>query len=398
MAAALSTETLTDIRTLCEGAGLRLTNVVLRPFAAASLLPKKYDDERHRLLVDVLPLEADLTVLSGRDAVFPRTVRLPAEGEGSPRQKTILSEVRRTMVAARNQFGGGVVEQMVVFGRSSLHEPLRQALAKEFGETVTVESLDPFSAVEVPSGADFATGLSAGAYAPLLGMLLDQAAERPHAIDFLHPRKRPLVKDYRKLFLQIGAVVGAIAAILLLWMVWELRSRDAEIADLTKELNKQELLAKKGEPVRLKAEKIDEFLAIDVTLLDELAELSQEFPSAKVARVDDLTVGSLGQGKGLSLGVRGFASDSKIIADMEAKLRDSRHTVFGSGAKESLKSEGFKWGFNEEIHLALPGEESEEAATPATSTATKAKNPAPATKAPATSKSSVPAMSKGGKS
>ena len=49
----------------------------------------------------------------------------------------------------------------------------------------------------------------AGRFAPLLGLLVDEVAESPHGIDFLHPRRRPAPPNATRRNVLIGATVAA---------------------------------------------------------------------------------------------------------------------------------------------------------------------------------------------
>ena len=76
LAAAISSELLQQLTDTCQAADVVPQHIVLRPFAAASLLGRQNrDDGRCRLMVDVLQSEADLTVLVDGNVVLMRTVR-----------------------------------------------------------------------------------------------------------------------------------------------------------------------------------------------------------------------------------------------------------------------------------------------------------------------------------
>ena len=132
LAAAVSPEVVQQINDTCQRAGLKPTRLLLRPYAAASLLRRSRlaesgqmplvtgasatkvgavadaTDDKVRLLVDLLGDEADLTVLVGPQVVFLRTARLPAEtaSDAGENWRPLLAEIRRTMAAVQNQLGG----------------------------------------------------------------------------------------------------------------------------------------------------------------------------------------------------------------------------------------------------------------------------------------------------
>ena len=119
LAAAINPEVVEKVRQTCQAAGLKVTGLVLRPCAAASLLRRRRDATPGQvsLLVDLLIDEADLSVMVDRKIVFLRHARLRGNPLVAPAaSETLLSEVRRTMAAAQNQLGGRRAESIVLCG------------------------------------------------------------------------------------------------------------------------------------------------------------------------------------------------------------------------------------------------------------------------------------------
>ncbi len=101
LAAAISPELVGEIQITCHAANLTPARLILRPCAAASLLSRVRpgNEQKLRLLVDLLTEEADLTVLAGDSVVFMRTARLPSETFQNDPLRAILPEIRRTIAA-----------------------------------------------------------------------------------------------------------------------------------------------------------------------------------------------------------------------------------------------------------------------------------------------------------
>lgn len=348
LAASISTEVLKQIRAVCAAANLECKRMVLRPFAAASLIQEKAADGRCRMLVDVLSNDADLTVLIGPQAVFPRTAKLPT-GDDDVVSRALVGEVRRTIIAAQNQLGGRRVDQVIILGDGRHHVALRSLLKDEL--QLEVEVLDPLSAVELSDEARREQPDVAGPFAPLIGMLIDEAAERAPAIDFLHPRRRPEPPNHRKLYSLIGGVAAAVA-LLLFGLVWyQLSSLDGKFKRLQGDLFEQTKLAKAGKPVRDEVARLDQFAAADVFWLEELRELSREFPPAEKAQVDELYASSKGNDDPAQLSIQGAALEASVIAQIEQALRDPRHVVVGAGGREDERAKGLRWRFKEDIRI-----------------------------------------------
>ncbi|MCA9268406.1 MAG: pilus assembly protein PilM, partial [Planctomycetales bacterium] len=189
VAAALAPKTAAQIHATCAAAGLKAARLALRPCAAASLLARQDIPPAHpvRLLIDMLAVEADLTVLVERDSVLMRTVRLPGGEAADELSASLLGEIRRTMAAAQNQLNGRRVTQIVLCGGRAEKQQMVAALAERLDVDVVV--FDPFAGVEHGEQLRAHPPAHPERFAPLLGLLLDEAQERRPAIDFVNPRR-----------------------------------------------------------------------------------------------------------------------------------------------------------------------------------------------------------------
>ena len=369
LAAAISPELVEQIRKACATANLTVRRLVLRPFAAASLLQQELADGKCRMIIDLLQDEADLTVLIGPQVIFPRTVRLPTLTEPEALARAVLGESRRTMIAAQNQLGGRRVEEVIIFGDGAHHSVLKQLLEKEL--SLEVRLVDPLERVEWSDARAERPELP-GTFAPLMGLLGDEAAGRPPALDFLHPRRRPEPPNQRRRLVMAAAAVGAVLLLGFGWLQWQLWALDAEITRLTIERNSQDKLAKKSaEPVR-SAAKLDEFAARDAVWLDELARLAQRLPPPEAVIVTELTARQTKDGPEMT--ISGYADTANRVAELEDSLRDERHTVSGKGTTQDLRRQQLPWTFEETVTIGKP---------PTRAAAGQAANGAPSAKAKA---------------
>jgi Tfp pilus assembly PilM family ATPase len=369
LAAAIAPDLLGQIQKDCQAAGVTIGRLVLRPFAAASLLKDQHHDGKCRMLVDLLRDEADLTVLIGSQVIFPRTVRLPLSNEAEVLGRTLLAEGRRTMIAAQNQLGGRRVDEIVIFGDSAHHTSLKQLLEKEL--QLEVRLVDPFERIEWSDGRPTKPEYP-GAFAPLLGMLQDEATGVSPVVDFLHPRKKPPPPNQRKKLLIAGAAIAAVVLLALSVMQWRLWSLDSEINQLRINRFKTEKLAKDSAKPLKDAETLDAFAAGDVTWLDELTLLSKKLPPPEGAEVYELTAQVLPKVGGGQIKFSGYADTAKRVAELEDHLRDERHNVSGKGTNVDPQVEFLPWTFEETLVVMPPGEVTKAAA------AAKAASKAPA--------------------
>src|SRR5262245_45420813 len=237
LAAAIAPDLLGQIRKDCSVAGITVTRLVLRPFAAAALLKDQLNDGQCRMIVDLLRDEADLTVLIGSQVIFPRTVRLPTVAEGEVLARALLAEGRRTMIAAQNQLGGRRVEEVIIFGDGQHHSTLKQLLEKEL--SLTVQLIDPFEHVEW-ADAKAKKPEYPGTFAPLLGLMLDEATGIAPVIDFLHTRKKPAPPNQRRRYAVVAAALAAIVLLAFGVMQWQLWALDSQLDELRTKRFKQD--------------------------------------------------------------------------------------------------------------------------------------------------------------
>lgn len=351
LAAAISPELVKQTQETCAAAGLTFTRLILRPFAAAALVKKLAADGKCRLTIDFLGEEADLSVLAGEKLVFPRTVRLPSGANAEVLARSLVAEVRRTVVAAQNQLGGRRVEQVIIFGDSAHHESLRALLQQELSLDGGVELLDPLASVEQSRELQARPPRNPGTFAPVLGMLLDEASGAAPGIDFLHPRKKPVAKSHRRFYIGLGATAAATLLLCALYIVITLRAQDAKIAEMHKEKAKLVEKNKKGKTIREQTAKIDQFAAADVDWLDELLVVSKKAPPSDKARVDIFSGGMQAKAAG-ALVLDAVTDGPDVVPKFENALRDDRHFVEGSGGKLNPKLSGLKYQIRESVIIA----------------------------------------------
>jgi Tfp pilus assembly PilM family ATPase len=347
LAAAISPDLVQQIRQTCTAASVSLSRLVLRPFAAASLIKGEAADDKCRMVVDLLGDDADLTVLIGEQVIFPRTVRLPAAAEPENLARALLVEGRRTIIAAQNQLGGRRVEEVVIFGDGLHHSSVKQLLEKEL--SLPVKLIDPFDKIEWAEASRARKPEFPGTFAPLLGMLLDEASGAAHAIDFLHVRKRPVPANRRRTLLAAGIAAAAVLLLGLFAIQWQLWSLDDQIRALQSRRNEQEKLAKAGAKPLADAAKLDLFARGELIWLDELSLASENFPAAGTAQVDNLTAQFVPR-EGGKFTLSGLADSDETATLVNERLRVGARTVTSTGAQEDKTAVGgLKWRFKETV-------------------------------------------------
>jgi len=352
LAAALSPDMVRQIRDSCTACQTPAKNLVLRPFATASLFKRSGDDGRCRLLVELLSEEVDLTVLVDSQVVFLRSVRLSAENMAS----ALVGEIRRTIAAAQNQLGEHRIQAVTLVGNKDEDAELSARLAD--GLDLEVQLFDPFAKTELGSPLRDAPPTHPGRFAALLGMLHDEAEGLRHGIDFLNPRRKPEPPDPRRRYALVGTAVAAVALSLIAMLWWYFSSYNKDIAKLRAECKELEPAVEEANKLHGEIEEIEKFVASDINWLDELCELSEDLPPAEEMIVDRWTFTARARGGGQII-LEGGVRDHSVIQSIETKLRDPRHDVHG-GTQFDRRQQDYPTGFKTAIDVSPPGNEEPE--------------------------------------
>jgi hypothetical protein len=331
---AIAPAVIKQIEAVCEVAGVKMLRLVLRPCEAAALVAndKSIPHGKVVLLVDPLGNEADLTVIVDGQAVFLRTTRLVGDPPAFP---ALLAEIRLTMAAAANQLGGRRIESILICGPNNAthgqkHADLASQLQTELG--ITAERFDPFAGITLGSTLAAEAPQHSGRYAPLLGMLLTELKPAQHAIDFLHPRRRPDPPDPRRKWYLAG---GIAAALLLCYLVYGRISHAmlvSEVDGMAQQVKDNEKNVEEAKKLRVNVADVAVWADQEVIWLDRLQELNQYMPSAESAMLNQLTMTATKHGEQIDL--KGFVRKPDVIAAIMEGVRNK----VGKDAKMSVKN------------------------------------------------------------
>jgi len=348
LAAAISPEMVAQIRSTCEAGDMTPRRLVLRPFAAASLL-RRHDRtslQPCRLMVDLLADEADLTVLVGQQVALVRTVRLPVTEDINAQSRALLGEIRRTIAAAHNQIHDQRVEKVIVCGDGDEQASIQHLIEKELGQDV--DGFDPFHELELASDLRSRRPEHSGRFAPLLGMLLDEAQGMAHGIDFFNPRKKAKPPSKNRRNVLIGATV-AVAVLGLLSAVWiQLAAIERDVDELTEKLNLQKETVDMAEKRRADSKAVETFLESDILWLEELDQLSRRLPSA-----DDVLITKLDMSTRMPAGgqivLDGYTREHGKIQDVVEASRSGDRQVVSTGGQYDERREKYRWHFKNTV-------------------------------------------------
>ena len=359
LAAAISPELVGEIETTCQVANLVPQRLILRPCAAATLLSRVRPGKENklRLLVDLLAEEADLTVLAGDVVVFMRTARLPTEASRTDPLRALVPEIRRTIAAVHNRFHGQKIEELFVCGEGSQQE----AIAREVGRDLDLhtELLDPLKSCTLGADLTRLPPEHPSRFAPLVGMLLHEAAPGEGIIDFLNPRRRPEAPSRKREWI-MGAAAAAVVVLGGIGWIWhQLGGLDEEIAALQKKSAEmgENARDKTATPVKRalasidQAAKIQKWLSTDVDWLDELATLSTKAPRAQDLKLTGVTTphDQMGHTK---MHLDAVADASDVPEKLGRVLRDEAHQVIpGNTHQTEDQREKYHWTFSLDMQI-----------------------------------------------
>jgi len=323
---------------------LKPRRLVLRACAAASLLARAESarQDELRLLIDLLSDEADLTVMSGGRVVFLRTTRL---GGDPPQPQVLIGEVRRTMAAVQNQLGGRKVDSIVLCGHGAQQAEMARRIEKELA--VPIELFDPFQALKLGEELRSAPPEHPGRFAPLIGLLLAELEHTGHAVDFLHPRRRQEQPPKWKRYIFPAVAVAALIGLYFGYHRMEYARLTKEVQELTEQSKSLDIAIEKAANVQKMADAIEKWTATDICWLDELEEVSREFPPAGDAMLVHLVLGQGPNSKGGSMTMEGLAKSPATIETMEQGLSDPTHQIDSHGSNVDDTIKPYSWRFNE---------------------------------------------------
>ena len=353
LAMAIAPAVIKQIEAVCEVAGIKMLRLVLRPCEAAALVAndKSIPHDKVVLLVDPLGYEADLSVVVDGQAVFLRTTRLMGDPPPLP---ALLAEIRLTMAAAANQLGGRKIDSILICGPSNAaahgqkHAELASQLQNELG--ITAELFDPFAGLTLGKDLAAEPPQHSGRYAPLLGMLLTELKPAQHAIDFLHPRRRPDPPDPRRKWYLVG---GIAASLLFCYLVYGRVSHAmlvAEVDGMAQQVKDNEKNVELAKKLRSNVADVAAVVDEDVIWLDRLQELNQYMPPAESAMLNQLTMTATKKGGQIEL--KGYVRKADVIAQIEEGVRNKVGKVGKMSVKNSREDRAvspYTWAFEGSI-------------------------------------------------
>ncbi len=348
LTAVIRRQTLEFYRSLAGAAGLRLVALGLRSQAGAYAARRSHPEASvgSVALVTLHRREVVFDVLREGALVFSRAGGLPALGEGEPAAEVaetgpLWLEVIRSLHSYEGQEGDRPVGRFLVAGATGVEAALAEGLGQRFG--VPARVLAPWGEGDesAPRGDALPVAL------PAVGLALGALASGGLPIDFVAPKRPPVVRDTRRV--RQLATVAAVAAVVLgaagLRARW-IGDRERVKAGLQDQirLGSQNLGAFRQ--VRNQARTLREWTAGGRNWLDHLTLLSALLPPSQELYVTALSVGAR---NGLSLAVK--VRSGETVDRLTAVLRGAGYEVKAPAIMPATDRYGFRFQANLDLEV-----------------------------------------------
>jgi Tfp pilus assembly PilM family ATPase len=345
-AVVLRPEMSAKIHAIGEAAGHPPARIVVRWFAIASLFERLTGEEHSAsLLLNLMEMEADMSVLADGAVRFSRTVRLPDTPPGHPDLSRIADEIRRTLAVVpldSNHEAG--VEHIYMFGDLKENNDFIERLAEQL--QLPVSLLDPRVGVQLRASQD---PQSVNRYTALIGMVRDEATSTA-PIDFTSPRQPPEPPKLGRKLAFYTAVVAVVLLIVGYRLTADLNDARNETQQLATDLERENQLLEKLISKTRVVDSVEQWRATEINWLRELRELSQRFPPADQAMVQGLTMApSVGGESVISMSVR--VNEPSTISRLETSLRDEFHRVSSQRIAHSSNRPTFPFQFDTTVRV-----------------------------------------------
>ncbi len=245
-----------------------------------------------QLMVDDFGSAIELTVLREQTSVFMRTVQPPAsETPTAPERVGFLTgEIRRTILAVRNQLGGHPVQRIVLFGAGAEHDEFCRQLQERL--QLDVQPVDPLQSFRLSAGLQRLSMTHSGRFAAALGMLLEQSQSQRPPIDFLHPRRVAPPKSRRLMLAAVGGTAALVSLCAVAGFWWHLRNLDQDIVRLQAQLQQGNPNVKAAEQRIAETAAVQQWLKGDINWLEQMRDVARQLPPPDRARVQELALPS----------------------------------------------------------------------------------------------------------
>ncbi len=328
LAAALSPAHIAEYEAAVAASGLQLKQILLRPIEIVRFAMMADTSGRMKdgpaVILCLTDQHSDLLLLSSGAVVQLRSTRLP--GDPVSAGQTLVSEIKRSLVAASAQLNGQSINSALLIAPADLAANVESTIAQAIGCDVSV--VDPM--VMLPLGTDQSEALTHTAsnrLAALAGVIGTPAPDKRTVIDFKNPKKRPPKQVNVRRYAMAGSLAAVVALAGIYWLYSTHQSMNDELALLKREINDKRPMAD------LARKQVADFNAVKKVLdsspnwLAELETIALNKPSSDQVILYNpiFSVGSKGEA---IIKSKVYGVSPSLISEFESSLRsDEKFTV-----------------------------------------------------------------------
>ncbi|MDR1485260.1 MAG: hypothetical protein LBT09_10610 [Planctomycetaceae bacterium] len=355
LASTIRRELFQKIGKFCEESGLNLRRILLRPCESSYLwkFSVEFNTLRTVLLLELDEDETSQTVLYQGEPVFIRSPKIiPPVDVSNPDFVAVLgAELRRTMIAVRNEIQGVAVDEVIVCGKDSHFTDLSKLLSETLN--IPVKTFDAWADPKSSGSRTRAAGgelvktsgklreeLAAGniqnpeRYSALIGSILRAGRNIQGDIDFCNPKRRKERIGYRVLMNLAVVAVFLILVGLVSYGFYVQNSLSKTNKALSDRQYKLKQTAMSVVPARLQLQAVESWHGDKIDWFEQLGWLSRNAPSSREMMLTSLTLSAV---QGGSMQFTSLVRDSSIVSPMEEKFRSDNHDV-KTGEKSETRS------------------------------------------------------------
>jgi hypothetical protein len=361
-------EAANTIQSVLLTAGIKLTSLGLAPVAISELIARIESVEAPNhgeatLVIGRHSNRVEIAIFRDRHLLLAHSTRLVSDDAEDQQIQSILTETSRSFVALQKQLHDIKIGRAWILGSEEETQALvskvkmRTSISTIVTDDCEVSYADPLAAPNVKLVASNVSGNRA-LYAGPIGQLLSMSGSTVQSVDFLHPRKKAVAKDTRKL----KAVVAAVAVIVLTGIgfgvrYYVLKNYDAAIQtiEIANKATTKKIDRKETTLVTYQA--VSKWKDANVNWLDQANELSAIFDGTDRYYLNELR---FDQGTGSYLGrviANGAAkTDDDVYALIDRIEMKNSHDIVSKAVPKESRDSRYEYKLQIEMNLKPPEE------------------------------------------
>ncbi len=354
LATALTKSKRDVIEDVISGSGLDLQRIVLGPcesakrFATITVQQKTGGAGKTTLLVEMGELSATLVLLYRGQPAFVRTAHFPKpvwaeldqvskkqfeNADELAKWKWLSAEFKRTIVAAINDVPSEKIDEIVLCGVGDRYEKLMVLLEESMAVPVSLFNVWRFENRE----GEIKNHLPVfeEQFLPLIGALTAALAEKPNALDFKNPKRKPEKRTNRALITAAIAICVLLVIATAGWGFYRRMTLESELRTVQTQKNELEKTTAGYEQLKNQNDAITAWKKGEVNWLAQLEWLSDKMPRSEDVIVSGKLQLSAPEKAEPSLKFTANTRGTTIVPQLEESLRDDTHKVTSPTVKLS---------------------------------------------------------------